>query len=151
MIKNVSAGQIKFGITGSPVQSATVDNDISDWRLITIGPLYLKNLPSGKITLTISATTGLAGASEHSFFIDNILLREVQESIYLIKDSWTTPQVCDRNNEGQYVPGFMLHCKEYRDRFGKAHYLKEFTRLCQESVIGCQVLIETKNSVNPFE
>ncbi len=151
LIKNVSAGQIRFGITGSLVQSATVDNDISDWRLITIGPLYLKNLPSGEITLIISATTGLAGESTHSFFIDNILLREVQESIYLIKDSWTTPQVCDRNNESQYVPGFMLHCKEYRDRFGKAHYLKEFTRLCQESMVGCQALIETKNSTNPFE
>jgi hypothetical protein len=150
LIKGIGAGEIKFGITGNPVQKIST-NEINDWQLVTVGPLYLANLPTGTVKLNITAKANkyepppVPNGGYYTFFIDNILLKEVQESIYLIKDSWQTPSACDKPTQGA-----MLYCQEYRDRSGRVHYLKSFTRLCREDIVGCEALIDTKNSSNPF-
>jgi len=43
---------------------------------------------------------------------------------------------------------YMLGCDEYKDRDDNVHYLHNFSELCQESSVGCEVLIDTQNYTN---
>lgn len=78
--------------------------------------------------------------------LDNIKLKEFSERYYLIKDSWTTPDSCNRDYQGLAYPLYMLGCKQYTDSLNKTHYLRSFSQLCQSSVVGCQAVIDTYNS-----
>lgn len=97
-----------------------------DWRSYTIGPLAYEGVPSGAETIEITGTG----------FIDNIVLKENPSSLYLVKDSWTA---CDQ-----------VGCDEYYDLAKDTHYLKSFNKLCREEAIGCEAMIDTNNSTNPF-
>ncbi len=100
-----------------------------DWNEFKLGPLY------------IPANTNLANVqlqfyANNAFFVDNIVLTEVNQSIYLIKDSYKT---CS-GYEG---------CDQYRDRASATHYLKSFVSLCSEDKVGCEAMIDTNNSTSP--
>ncbi|MEO0077109.1 MAG: hypothetical protein ABIK19_05535, partial [candidate division WOR-3 bacterium] len=127
-------GDLNFG-------SKTISG--SEWQEIKLGPVYFSRPVANDEKLTISGP--------NTFYIDNILLKEVQESLYLIKDSWTTPAVCDQDYQGNSSPGFMIGCRQYKDRRGLAHYFKSFSSLCREQAVGCEALIDTQNSSSPFE
>ncbi|MFH0840631.1 MAG: hypothetical protein V1865_01420, partial [bacterium] len=86
------------------------------------------------------------GNSFGKFYIDNLKLIEVNDLHYLIKNSWETPDVCNRNEDGRPHALFALGCKEYKDQEGIKHYLKSFSQLCQESAVGCELMIDTYNS-----
>ncbi|MBW2561077.1 MAG: hypothetical protein JRE40_09505, partial [Deltaproteobacteria bacterium] len=81
-----------------------------------------------------------------SFFIDSIRLIEIIDRYYLIKDSSDIPAVCDYDIANTYRgPDFNLGCDIYRDQAGDTHYLHGFSSLCQESAIGCSLMIDTRN------
>ena len=80
--------------------------------------------------------------------IDNIKLTEITDRYYLVKDSWVTPDSCNLDQNGNSFPGFALGCSEYTDRAGNPNYLHNFNRLCQESAVGCEAVINTKNTIN---
>ena len=82
-------------------------------------------------------------AAYDGFYIDNIILKEITNNFYKIKDSWDTPQICLDNN--------YLGCQEYQDRDGKFWYLYRFSDLCPEENIGCTAMINTQNSSMPFQ
>jgi len=78
-------------------------------------------------------------------YLDNIMLKEVSDSITVIKDSWHTPLSCN-------LPDVQhLGCQAYVDTNNNTYNLKSFTRLCREEAIGCAAVIDTHNSTNPFE
>jgi len=79
-------------------------------------------------------------------YIDNIVLTEVPDRYYLIKDSWTTPDECDQTVTGAYSPRYMLGCSQYRDRNNTTVNLHSFSQLCQDSAAGCEQMIDTQNS-----
>ena len=79
-------------------------------------------------------------ASVANFYIDNIILTETQDDVYLIKDSWVTP------TEGTDA---MLGCEAYKDAANKDWYLKSFTRLCRDEIVGCEAMIDTQNTKEP--
>ncbi len=87
-------------------------------------------------------------AAGNNFYIDNITLTEVVDRYYLIKDSWVTPASCDEDQAGAPHALYMLGCGRYTDRDNKTHYLKSFTELCSESAVGCEMMIDTKNSTD---
>jgi hypothetical protein len=78
-------------------------------------------------------------------FLDNILLKEVVDSLSLVKNSWSTPVSCDTPFNGAY-----LGCQAYQDTNGTDYSLKSFASLCREDSIGCVAAIDTQNSLNPF-
>ena len=121
-----------------------------DWQEVKLGPFYFDVEPDQAESLTIENS---------SFYLDNIILKEVQDNPYLIKDSWQTSCECDTlANHGDFSTGAlgcssedvaedsMVGCQVYQDREGQNRYLKSFSRLCSESVIGCESLIDTQNS-----
>lgn len=115
------------------------------WNYYSFGPVFVTWPFSGDQSLKFSGFNAPA-------YIDNILLKEVTDNLFLIKDSWQTPAACDQDIYGVYSPQEMLGCRAYVDRNAQARYLKSFSRICREEAIGCELLIDTKNtSLTPYE
>ncbi|MFA6322601.1 MAG: carbohydrate binding domain-containing protein [Candidatus Buchananbacteria bacterium] len=123
----------------------------SEWSYYLIGPI------AGDKSDIISSRAALkfllADSSAVDYYLDNIQIREVQNYIYAIKGSWTTPASCDTNPflaTPISAPQYMLGCKQYRDKTNLVHNLKSFSHLCREEVVGCEAMIDTYNSATPF-
>lgn len=102
----------------------------NDWNRYSLGPLYFDRAVDPNDVLFIN----VSGAA----YLDNIELREVTDSVFLVKD---TARSC---------PATQANCSIYRDRQNNNHFLRSFTRLCGEDKVGCVELIDTKNSASPF-
>lgn len=128
-----------FTTDGYETSSANVTLDPSgsgDWQQYVLGPVIVSNteaVDEGDEYFTLEFT-GATTASEA--YIDTINLTQ-SNSHYLIQD---TANTCN-GFEG---------CREYEDRSGTTHYLKSFSRLCADSVVGCEAMIATQNSSHPF-
>src|SRR3989339_847871 len=136
------------GETAIPNQNLTLS-----WQQYTIGPIEVKWDPTADNLETDAVVEGdklQVTANGATIYLDNILFKEVVDRIYLVKDSWSTPATCDMTSFGGYLPQAMLGCEEYRDRDNRQHFLKSFTSLCREEAIGCQKLVDTKNSQSPY-
>lgn len=117
----------------------------TDWNEYTYGPLDMNSTdyPSfgdGSSALVFTPSAG------GTFFIDNVVLREGEDNIDVIKDSWVTPAECDETAEGTSSPQYMLGCQEYTDQNGDISYLKSFSSLCEESQVGCSSYFMTQES-----
>ncbi|MDZ7799044.1 MAG: hypothetical protein U5L76_05775 [Patescibacteria group bacterium] len=102
-----------------------------EWNLYTFGPLRFNREALGFEQLAIAA--------DGSFFLDNILLEEVADTDYLIKNTFVS---CSAGSVG---------CQAYKDSKDDVHYIKSFDHLCSEEYIGCEALINTQNSASPFK
>ncbi|EKD76670.1 MAG: hypothetical protein ACD_43C00025G0001, partial [uncultured bacterium] len=128
-----------FTTTGYETASAGVTLDASasgEWQRYVLGPVILSDaeaLDEGDEYFELEFT-GTTATSEA--YIDTINLTQSNSS-YLIQD---TANTCD-DFEG---------CRQYDDRAGATHYLKSFTRLCTDDVVGCEAMIATQNSAHPF-
>jgi len=114
----------------------------NDWRLYKFDLASLSEADLQEITKLEINTNG----QSDSIRLDNIKLLEMSDTHYLVKDSWKTPESCDQDQGGNPAPLFMLGCKEYRNRDNRVYNLKSFDKLCQESAVGCELMIDTFNS-----
>lgn len=133
----------------SPTIDALFGDNIeleAGWNRYSLGPLNMtaSNYPDFGEATTLAFVP--QGASE--FFIDTVVLREGESNVTVIRDSWVTPAQCDENFEGIVSPQFQLGCQEYIDQTASAHYLRSFSRLCNEDVVGCTAYFDTANSDN---
>lgn len=111
-------------------------NGEGGWQYYQVGPLVLpssEEVSQGDETFTLQFT---GDATDSAAYIDTITLTQ-SDSQYLIQDSANT---CN-GFEG---------CLAYTDSAKDTHYLKSFQRLCDDSAVGCEALIATQNSSNPF-
>jgi hypothetical protein len=151
---NVSVGfDIDYIGSGDPsvdvfFDSAAVELD-SSWQQYSVGPLDMnaadyEDFGDGTVlAFKPSSTTG-------TFYIDNVVLREGEDNITVIKDSWVTPAVCDENAEGETSAQAQLGCQEYTDQDGDTVYLKSFRRLCDEDKVGCDAYFQTNQSESAY-
>ncbi|MBI3572740.1 MAG: carbohydrate binding domain-containing protein [Candidatus Kerfeldbacteria bacterium] len=102
-----------------------------EWHNYTLGPVKLLSDPQSTFALGFIVNNG-------DVYIDNIVLTEITDSQYLIKDS---VPACSQSEVG---------CAAYTDKSGQSVYASSFSRLCSEQVVGCEALIDTRNSTNPF-
>ncbi|HTM69020.1 MAG TPA: hypothetical protein VL426_07045 [Candidatus Binatia bacterium] len=85
-------------------------------------------------------------------FVDNVDLKAVQDSVYVVRDSWTTPASCDQTADGIASPQEMLGCREYTTSKNEKAYLRSFTNLCRDKAVGCRAFSAQQNTPqNPFE
>jgi len=82
-----------------------------------------------------------------SFYIDNIILTETQDDLYLIRDSWQTPASCEAVVDGRD----MIGCEAYQDVARQNWYLRSFTKLCYDEVVGCEAMVDTYNNSTATE
>ncbi len=115
------------------------------WERYSVGPVVLSAAQAANFDVGTILSFDPTTASE--FYIDNVILREGESNITIIRDSWVTPAMCDENFEGQVVPQFQLGCQEYTDQLNNTHFLKSFSRLCGDDMVGCRAFYDTSNSV----
>jgi hypothetical protein len=138
--KTTSAAQQTASILvgGAPV--ATFPMQV-DWRRYEFGPFAAP----GDATSTLTFAN-LPNAS----FIDQIRIERLLDVSYVVKNSWTIPNICDQTPEGLPEPQAMLGCRAYQDRSGNAVTVRRFGQLCREESIGCKAFVDTRNSESPY-
>ena len=132
-----------IGVNGEEefITAGSLNNALSgEWKL------YRFNL--AKLSHEADTEESLAITADGNFFIDDIRLTEIVDRYYLIRDSWQTPDSCNQDINGNPFPLYMLGCSQYQDRAKNTHYLHNFSHLCQESAVGCELMIDTHNSTN---
>lgn len=115
----------------------------TDWRV------YQISLPT--LSHRVESGEKLVLESNGNMFIDSIVLTEITDRYYLIKDSWVTPDICYYDlNDDYRGPEYNLGCSAYTDPNGTNHNLRQFGGLCDSTSAGCEAIIDTQNSNNPF-
>jgi hypothetical protein len=117
----------------------------SDWQQYSYGP---KNMEESEYPDFGDGATALVftPGSGTTFYIDNVVLREGEDNIDVIQNSWVTPSSCDETEEGAASDQYMLGCQEYTDQNGDTVNLKSFSELCDEDKIGCEAYFMTQES-----
>jgi|GEM_PF-5850253 len=126
--------------TAAPVALTT------EWRSYQVGPIEIVRDLATDEHLIVERL----GSGSPLFFLDNVELREVTGSIFLIEGSWETPLSCDQTPAGDAAPQYMLGCRAYRDPQGATSTFKSFAKLCRPEAVGCEALYDTRNSESPF-
>ena len=117
----------------------------ANWQYYTFGPIRY-DWPRGTKLVA-------RNANSKDFFFDNVTFKEITGYVYAIKNSWQTPTSCDTNpfvSPAVPAPQFMLGCQQNRDSSNQIHNLKSFSSLCREDAVGCEALLDTFNSDDPF-
>lgn len=143
-------GTLSAGLAGTTGGAVTVANLVpltTGWQEYTFGPVT----PSASIT-TFDETTArlLFELTGGPAWVDNVTLREVQDTTYLIENSWVTPSTCDQTPAGVPAPQFYLGCQEYSTHRGDRVNLTSFASICREQAIGCEAFYDTQNSDSPY-
>lgn len=118
----------------------------SGWQQFTLGPL---NMTAAQYA-DFGEGSNLVFDPSSLAYIDNITLREGEDNITLIKDSWVTPAACDQAPTGAVSPQYYLGCQEYRTQENDIAYLKSFSRLCGADKVGCEDFYATHESDSPY-
>jgi len=122
------------GTSNLPSSPQSISVISSEWQELKFDPIYFSREAGENEKLVITGPS--------LFYVDNVTLTKVQDSLFLVKDSWYTPPECSPD---------MIGCSLYKDSLGLNHYLHSFASLCPEEEVGCEALIKTQNSTFPFE
>jgi len=132
---------VYFNATESDITGSITIPGNNEWRTYELSLPELNHQVDGDEALII--------VSNRDFFLDNIVLTEIRDRYYLIKNTSKVPDVCYYDMLDNYQGAdYNLGCSLYNDRAGNNHYLRQFSRLCQESAVGCELMIDTANYNN---
>jgi len=145
------SGKLNIGFdteaSGTPSIDAVMENGVEltdEWQRYSVGPVDISSskyptFGDGSVIVFNPTTAG-------TFYIDNIVLREGEEDLTLIANSWSTPAVCDQNSLGNNSPQYHLGCSAYTSSEGDTVNLRSFSRLCSDSSVGCAGYYTTAQS-----
>lgn len=145
--------------SNAQINSISIYNTNSSSVLSTLGSTTTLNSGWNFYTIAASSTidvdvpaSGVVLRFNHtgSYSLDEIRLIEVSDEYYLLKDSLNVPTECNRDYNGTPSPGFMLGCQAYTDNDNNTHFLHGFSDICQESAVGCEMMINTNNYTNHY-
>lgn len=129
-----------FGVT--PTNTSGELKLSGGWQAYELNLDSLNHRPDSE-RLQVETTGGV--------LFDNLVVSEVSDRYYLIKGSSLIPDVCSYDiNDVYRGPNYNLGCSQYSDRSGAFHYLRQFSELCQDSAVGCELLVQTYNNSNFF-
>ncbi len=116
-------------VTVQPSWNTTITPPGPEWQTYSFGLLQINGDPSA---LTIGIRTQGADV-----YVDNIVLTEINDSIYATSSSVPA------------CPASEIGCAAYHDKTGATVNLKSFNRICSQAALNCEALINTFNSSNP--
>lgn len=116
----------------------------NEWNLYQANLSELNHVVGRPATGQTGELLVISGTGE--FYFDDFILSEIIDRYYLIHNSSQVPDSCYYDNFNQYQGGdYNLGCAQYTDRGQLKHNLRQFTRLCSDSSVGCEQVIDTKN------
>ncbi len=84
--------------------------------------------------------------ANNDFYFDEVILTEITDRYYLIKNSSEIPDICYYDIFDNYQGAdYNLGCAQYLDRSNLVHNLHKFSKLCSDSAVGCEQMILTQN------
>lgn len=116
------------------------------WRAYQIGPFDSSKAKE----FTKHAILFFLTDAGKTFYLDNLTVKQVEENITLVKNSWVVPSTCDTAPNGVNTPQYYLGCEAYTDQNAKSHNLYQFSKLCSEKVVGCEMFYQTFQSESPY-
>lgn len=140
-----SSNSVNLQIYFKNVNAATS----SYFETVTIAPgtdwgIYETNL--NNLDHEIGADEVLVITGSSSFYFDDLILTEITDRYYLIKDSAVTPDICSYDVYDNYVgPLYNLGCSQYIDRSNVKNNIHKFSKLCNGESVGCEQMISTNN------
>jgi hypothetical protein len=149
---------VNVWLGANKVQSSRLGGFVTgttQWNQYKVGPLLLPANATEPYNLIIEVGASSAKPDQLSLFIDNLVIRQLKDSSFLVKNSWVTPNTCETNPplDGGSAGRSMLGCKAYTvtgDTTNTQQYLTGFARLCSQEKIGCEAVIDTQNSTAPY-
>ncbi len=97
----------------------------------------------------VDENTALVIRADHAFYIDSLILNEVNDKYHLIRNSSVIPDICYYDVLDNYRGAdYNLGCSAWTGQANTTHYLRQFSSLCNESSAGCQLMIDTHNYSN---
>lgn len=144
--------QVGDAFTVDPVTGAASAISVGTaWQQYQLGPVEFAGDASKEATLVIDRDVTAAG----SLFVDNLELRRFtsDERLFLIKDSWKTPEgyevplACD-SSPFDGLPGEALGCRAYTDSDDADVFATGFEALCRPEAVGCEALLDTHNTLD---
>lgn len=121
-------------------------NVSGEWKRVTLG------LFSGEVgDRTRIEFRTVAGSAAATVFIDEIIVQQLRDVVFVKRGTWNTPAQCDQTIYEVPEPQAMLGCKQYQNRSGQSVSVRGFTRLCRPAAIGCREFIDTRNSSEPYQ
>lgn len=127
----------------------------TQWNNYKLGPLTIPANAQGPFKLIFDISGSSSKSDAINLFIDNITVRQLKSSLYLVRNSWQTPNTCDirptlPNGSASRT---MLGCKAYTiagDQSDTTVNATGFARLCAKEKVGCEAVIDTFNSGAPY-
>lgn len=143
-----------------------------EWQRYDLGPVFVTWSGADATQETFDDTLVIDIPIGGQIFIDNVVLKEIQQKVYVIENSWETPVACDNSLDdpdgaqaiaagtcqttpnsfgpSRCAPGEMLGCQAYTNRASQAVHVKSFDQICRPGAVGCEMMIDTHNSQSPF-
>jgi len=131
-LKPSSAAGVSLAIKNSSPQVG------ADWKLYEFGPAQVEFDVSGQLVLQISGPGG--------FYIDSVVLKQIQDTFFLRKNTWVMPKDAEGNN---ICTDSYLGCRAYSNKSKETVARTGFARLCREKAVGCEALVDTRNTTSP--
>ena len=114
----------------------------AEWKFYNFN---LTSLNNAALNYNISDKEKIIIQADSEFYIDNIRLIEIIDRYYLIKNSWDI-DACMYDALGTIQDRYYnLGCEAYRNIEGEIHNLRQFSKLCHESAVGCELMVNTYN------
>jgi len=143
-----------------------------EWQRFDLGPVFVTWSGDDATQDTFEDTLVIDIPADANIYIDTVVLKETQQKVYAIENSWSTPVACDnriddpdgakaitagtcqteKNTLGptRCVPGEMIGCQAYTNRASQSVHVKSFDQICRPGAVGCEMLIDTHNSDSAF-
>jgi hypothetical protein len=140
--ENKTGDKAFFGTDENNDQGNIIIKNDNQWHLYEVNLAELNHQIDSE-TLRIKTNNG--------FVIDNLIINEITDRYYLIKNSSDIPDVCYYDMDDNYQgSSYNLGCSQYKDRAKIVHNLHRFSELCQDSAVGCELMIQTNNNSSNY-
>lgn len=140
--ENEDSEKAYFGLLGSNENSFQAPVS-SEWQL------YQFNLENLNHNVSNSEKLVIEVEGSANTFISSLVISEIVERYYLIKNSWSTPEICYYDTADNYRGvNYNLGCQKYIDHTNVNHNLRQFSSMCSDSSLGCEMMV--KSGTNDF-
>jgi hypothetical protein len=144
--------------TGSTIVTSSPQVTM-DWQYYELGPVFItQDYTDGYLRFRTPQNVHI--------YLDNVILKETTNNVYLVENSWFTPVACDNDfndpagTQCASVTGQPINRCSFGEHLGCSAYyevnnnnnvvnLRSFSSLCRPEAVGCSELIDTFNLSNP--